>query len=250
VEIRAGLTESDSLLRLHRLEWRIPHAWELLREVAACNCQSLNATAIGRRLDMSYHTVLHRIASLEDAGLVRVLPSLAGRRPHVLLRHRRLLYALGGRGFSVLRTCLTERITAAWNARAPSTRWFQWEAGTVKRIDLIASTPTETVGFRFVEGQGLRKRDVAPLRLGLQRGVINRGFLLHCGSQAFVTAGAVVVLPAPELLEGMDQWLACGTFKETHRLLRSRLAARGCIRQECLIQTRPLTWEERTASLP
>ena len=250
VETPAETAEPDHLLRLHRLEWGIPLAWELLRENAVSPSQILNASAIGRRLDMSYHTVLHRIASLEDAGLVRVLPSLAGRRPHVLLRDRRLLYALGGRGFSVLRTCLTERITTAWNARAPSTIWFQWEAGTVKRIDLIASTPKEAVGFRFVEGQGLRKRDVAPLRLGLQRGVINRGFLLHCGSQAFVTACAVVVLPAPELLLDMDQWLACGTFKETHRLLRSRLAVRGCIRQKCLIQSRPLTWEERTASLP
>jgi len=225
-------------------------AWELLRELAMIPGQILNASVIGRCLDMSYHTVLHRVASLEDAGLVRVLPSLAGRHPHVLLRDRWLLQALGGTGLSVLRTCLTEHITAAWNARAPATRWFQWEAGTVKRIDLIASTPKEAVGFRFVEGQGLRKRDVAPLRLGLQQGVINRGFLLHCGSQAFVTARAVVVLPAPELLADMDQWLACGTFREAHRLLRSRLAAHGCIRQECLIQNRPHTWEERTASLP
>jgi len=250
VEIAAEIAESDHLLRLHRLEWHIPLAWELLREIAASAGQALNASAVGRRLAMSYHTVLHRVALLDDAGLVRVLPSLAGRHPHVLLRDRRLLQALGGSGFSLLRTCLTERITAAWNARAPCTRWFQWEAGTVKRIDLIASTQQEAGGFRFVEGQGLRRRDVAPLRLGFQQGVINRGFLLHCGSQAFVTARVVVALPAPELLVDMDQWLACGTFKEMHRLLRSRLAARGCIRQECLIQNRPLTWEERTASLP
>jgi len=250
VEIPSEIAESDHFLRLHRLQWRIPLARELLWEIAVCSGQSLNASAIGRCLDISCHTVFHRVAAFEDAGLVRVLPSLAGRRPHVLLRDYRLLQALGGSGLSVLRTCLTERITAAWNARAPSTRWFQWEAGTVKRIDLIASTQQESVGFHFVEGLGLRKRDVAPLRLGLQRGVIRRGFLLHCGSQAFITARAVVALPAPELLASMDQWLACGSFREARELLRSRLAARGCIRQECLIQTRPLTWEERTASLP
>ena len=114
----------------------------------------------------------------------------------------------------------------------------------MKRIDLVASSPRETVGFRFVEGLGLRKRDVAPLRLGVQRGIINRGFLIHCGSQAFMTARVVIVLPVQEFLDNMHQWLACGSFQEARELLR------GCIRRKCLIQTRPLLWEERTASLP
>jgi hypothetical protein len=228
------MADSDSL----------PLAWELLREIAACNGQAVNASAIGRRLDMSYHTVLHRIASLQDAGLVRVLPYLAGRRAHVLIRDCRLLQALGGGSPAVLRARLTERIATALDARAPSTRWYQWEAGTVKRIDLVASTPQETVGFQFVEGLGLRKRDVAPLRLGLQRRVIDRGFLIHCGSQSFLTARVVIVLPTQDFLDRMDQWLACGSFPEARELLRS------CIRQKCLIQSRPFTWEERTASLP
>ena len=223
----------------------MPLAWELLRQIAACSGQALNASAIGRRLDMSYHTVMHRIALLQDAGLVRVLPSLAGRRPQVLLRDCLLLESLGGAGSALLRARLSERITEAWDTRAtPSTRWFQWEAGTVKRIDLIASGRKETVGFRFVEGQGLRKRDVAPLRLGVQRRVIDRGFLLHCGSQAFMTAGVIIVLPVPDFLNSLDQWLACVSFREARELLR------GCIRRKCLIQSRPFTWEERTASLP
>ncbi len=221
----------------------IPLAWELLREMAACNGQAVNASAIGRRLGMSYHTVLHCMALLEDAGLVRVLPSLAGRRPHILLRDCPLLEALGGASPALLRACLTERITAAWNTRFPSARWFQWEAGTVKRIDLIASTPKETIGFRFVEGLGLRARDVAPLRLGVQRRAIDRGFLLHCGSQAFITARVIIALPVPDFLGSLEQWLACNSIQEARELLR------GCIRQKCLIQSRPLLWEERTASL-
>lgn len=224
------MAESDSLLRLHRLEWRVPLAREILREVAACNGQALNASAIGRRLYISYHTVLLRIALLETAGLVRVLPSLAGRRPHVLLRDCRLLEALGGSSLAILRASLTERITAACTARAHSNRWFQWEAGMVKRIDLVASTPRETVGFRFVEGQGLRNQDWAPLRLGFERGIVDRGFLVHCGSQAFVTARSVIVLPLPEFLDSLDQWLACGSFREARELLRRRAASSALTR--------------------
>ncbi|HYW81691.1 MAG TPA: hypothetical protein VFB30_00435, partial [Spirochaetia bacterium] len=55
-EIRAGLAESDHLLRLHRLEWGIPLARELLKELVVSPGQILNASAIGRRLDISYHT--------------------------------------------------------------------------------------------------------------------------------------------------------------------------------------------------
>jgi hypothetical protein len=193
---------------LHWLEWRTPIARDVLREVAACKGQALNASAIGRRLDISYHTVLHRIASLETAGLVRVLPSLAGRRPHVLLRDCRLLETLGGSSLAMMRASLTERITTTFKAR-----YFQWEAGKSKRIELVASSPRETVGFRFVEGQALRNRDWAPLRL-------------------------------QEFLDHLGQWLACGSFREARDLLR------GCIARECLIQTMPLIWEEPTASLP
>jgi hypothetical protein len=168
--------KSDQLMTadlqgLHWLEWRMPLAREILREIAACSGQALNASAIGRRLDISYHTVLHRIASLEIGGLIRVLPSLAGRRPHVLLRDCRLLETLGSNSLAMLRASLTERITTTFKAR-----YSQWEAGKSKRIDLVASTPRETVGFRFVEGQGLRNRDWAPLRLGIERGVVDRGF--------------------------------------------------------------------------
>ena len=51
----------------------------LLRELAARNGLPLNASAIGRRLRFSCNTVIHRINLLEEAGTIRVLPSLAGR---------------------------------------------------------------------------------------------------------------------------------------------------------------------------
>jgi predicted AAA+ superfamily ATPase len=200
---------------------------ELLREIASRNGQSLNASAIGRRMGLSCHAVQHRIAALKEAGMIRILPSLARRRPHVLLRDCRLVQALGASHLAVMRTCLTERITATYKARDSSARFFQWEAGRVKRIDLIVSSPQETVGFQFIESQALHNRDWGALRVGFARGIVDRGFVVHRGSQAFLTARVVIALPIQEFLGNLDQWLACRSFQEAHVLL-SVLSLRGC----------------------
>jgi hypothetical protein len=195
-------------------------AEELLREVSACCGQSLNASAIGRRLGLACNTILHRIAMLEEAGVIRILPSLAGRHPHVLLRDCRFLKALGGGRAAILRAYLTERITMSYGAGDSCVRFFQWEAGRVKRIDLVASTSKETVGFQFSDRPAVRNRDWAPLRLAVEKGVVNRGFLVHCGMGAFVTARAVSVVPIQGFLENLDRWLGCGNFREARQLLR------------------------------
>ena len=192
----------------------------LLREISACNGRALNASAIGRRLGLSCHSILHRIAVLQDAGIIRVLPSLAGRHPHVLLRDCRFLKALGGSRAAILRACLTERITMSYGAGASCVRFFQWEAGRVKRIDLVASTSKETVGFQFSDRPAVRNRDWAPLRLAVEKGVVNWGFLVHCGMGAFVTARAVLVVPVQGFLDNLDRWLGCGNFREARQLLR------------------------------
>jgi len=105
----------------------------LLREISACNGQALNASAIARRLGLSCHSILHRIAVLQDAGIIRVLPSLAGRHPHVLLRDCRFLKALGGSRAAILRACLTERITKSYQAGASCVRFFQSATGIGRR---------------------------------------------------------------------------------------------------------------------
>ncbi len=216
--------------------WQIPQAEDLLRGIAARNGQSLNASAIGRRLGLSCHAVRHRIAALEKAGVIRFLPSLTGRRPHVLLRDCRLLQALGAGDLAVMRTCLTERITTTFNAGASAVRYFQWETGRVKRIDLVASTSKESIGFKFMERPALRNRDWEPLRQDVTQGVVDRGFLIHCGAHAFIVARVVIALPMQEFLGYLDQWLACRNFREAHELLRRRmprvflsvLSMRGC----------------------
>ena len=158
------------------------------------------------------------LLSWKKPGMIRLLPSLAGRRPHVLLRDGRLLQELGAGRLAVMRTFLTERIATTLNR----SRCFQWEAGKVKRMDLVVATPQESIGFLFTERAILRNRDMVSLRLAIERKVVGRGFLVYCGAYAFVAARTILVLPIEEFLCNMEQWLACRSFREAHGLLRQR----------------------------
>jgi hypothetical protein len=183
----------------------------------------LNAAAAGRRLGISAAAVRYRVALLEKARLIRVLPSLAHRREHLVLRDGRLLQELGGSPGAILRTCLTECIIVGLAATGPPVRCFRWEAGRVKRIDLVTFNSKEKLGFRFSERLVPLDRDVACLRNGLHRGIIDRGFLIHCGVQACLTARVVIVLPVREFVGNLQAWLACGSFREARELLRKVL---------------------------
>jgi hypothetical protein len=150
--------------------------------------------------------------------MIRVLPSLAERRPHVLLREGRLPQEPGAGRLALMRTFLTERIVTALSAG----RCSQWEGGKVTRTDLVVATSHESIGFLFTERTILRNRDLAPLRLGLERKVVDRGFLVYCGAYAFVAARMILALPVEEFLCNTEQRLACCSFREAHELLRLR----------------------------
>jgi len=190
---------------------------DLLREIASRDGHGLNASAIGRRLGLSCHAVLHRIAALEKAGTIRVLPSLARRRSHVLLRDGRLLQELGAGHLAVMRAFLIEQISTTLGDR----RCFQWEAGKVKRVDLVVADSRESVGFLFTGRAILRNRDIAPLRLAIERGVADRGFLVYRGAYACVAPRRILVLPIEEFLRSAERWLACRSFREALTLLRT-----------------------------
>ena len=104
---------------------------------------------------------------------------------------------------------------------APPVRCFQWETGRIRRIDLVVSTAKETVGFRLTGDLFLHNRDVASLRLGIERGVIDRGYLVYCGSHACMTARVVIVLPVQDFVDHLDRWMACGSFQEAREVFRA-----------------------------
>jgi hypothetical protein len=192
---------------------------DLLSLVAARNGDTQNASEIGRQLGISYHAVFRRIDTLESLGMIRVLRAPKSRRSHVLLRDCRLLQALGGSPLGVMRTCLTECIVRGLSG-GPLTCW---ESGRVKRVDLVARTEKEKIGFAFSQTMHPRNLDLASLRLAAGRRVIDRGFLVHRGEHPFIAARVVIALPVGEFLGNLDRWLACRSFKEAHGLLRERL---------------------------
>jgi hypothetical protein len=186
----------------------------LLREIAAHNGEPFNASSTARQLGLSAAAVRYRVALLEKAQLIRVLPSLARRRPHLLLRDGRLLMDLGGTPEAVLHTCLTQCIIVGLSCTARHVRFFQWETGRTKRVDLVACTAVEKVGFRLAGDLFLRNQDVACLRIGIDRGLIDRGYLVYCGSHACFAERRVIALPVPDFILHIDRWLACTSFPE------------------------------------
>jgi hypothetical protein len=216
------------LRRVDDLEWlelSVSHARDLLRRLAAGGGAGLNAAELGRSVGLSSIEVKRCVKQLEEAGVVRLLPSLSGRRPWIVLRDCRLLRDLGGTRPDVLRACLTERAAAVLRARDPSTGLFHWESGGAARLDLVARCGGESVGFLVLETRVPRRRQWAPLRIALQKGVIGRGFLLHCGRRSFVTLGAVVVLPLLDFMGEREAWLGCRSFAEAQGMLESRARA-------------------------
>ncbi len=192
---------------------------DLLSLVAARNGEVQNASEIGRQLGISYHAVYRRLDTLESLGLIRVLRTTCSRRPHVQLRDCRLLLELGGSPLAVMRTCLTECIVKGL-AYGPCT---YWEAGRVKRVDLVVRTDKERIGFAFTQTTSPRNRHLASLRLAARRKVIGRGFLVHRGEHPFIAARVVIGLPVGEFLRQLDRWLACRSFTEAHGVLRELL---------------------------
>lgn len=184
------------------MEYRL---WNfLIREIEVRNGQSLNSSAIGRRIGLSNHAVKDRLDLLERAGTIRVLPSLAGHRPQVLLRDSLLL-----------RVALTERVAAIMGPA----RLFCWQATRKKQLDLVVAMPQARTGFLFLEDQ-VRNKHRAVMRLAFEQGIINRGFIIHDESRAYVTARACLALPVGMFLDRIGRWLACRSFREARDLLR------------------------------
>jgi hypothetical protein len=50
-------------------------------------------------------------------------------------------------------------------------------------------------------------RDWLPLDIASRRSVIRRGFLLYAGSQTFIVASVVQVLPLQSFMRDFDDWI-------------------------------------------
>lgn len=157
--------------------------------------RTFNTAAISRELGVSRPTVVSYVQGLESEGLVHLLPFYGGTRRPLLI--------VG----SSSRGIWAESIIARISQIAPESRFFWWKTGQTRVIELIADIGTERIGFRFLPSPLPRRRDWLPLDIASRRGVIRRGFLLYAGSQTFVVASVVQVLPLQSFMRDFEDWI-------------------------------------------
>ncbi len=167
----------------------------LIGLLAERNGKPLNAAAIGRQFGFSQTTAMAWVKDLAHQGFVRLIPSFeAVRRPLLFLPE------------SFLGSCVEAVITTLTDV-APGSRFFWWKTGRVRQIPVLAETGQRRLGFCFCAFRVPQKRDWWPLRLACQRGLIQRGYLLHTGSRAFAVNPSIFGLPFAAFLSEPEDWI-------------------------------------------
>ena len=165
------------------LSARPPTIDRLFRMLAAVNGQEWNASALGRSLGLSYHTVNTYLDYLEQAFLIRRLPAYHAnvrkrlvKRPKVYWRDSGLLHALMGiTGFD-------ELLRQPWVGAS-------WEGHVIDQI----VTALSQVGHRF-EAWHLRSADGRELDL-----------LLKLGSELWAVEVKLTTRPTPAHMARLNE---------------------------------------------
>jgi predicted AAA+ superfamily ATPase len=178
----------------------------------------LNASALGRSLGVTYHTVQHLLDLLEGYFLVRRLPPYhanLGKRlvkaPKIYLRDSGILHHLLGIGTkeqlfqspargNSFEGFMLEQLVARESLRNPGSRFFFFRTQTGIEVDLIVDRGQTRVGYEFKCAVSTDGKDVAHLKAALAEGVIHEGVLVYRGDRAFAVAEGVSVVPASALL--------------------------------------------------
>ena len=186
---------------------------DLVALLGPFNGKVVNTAAISRELGVSRRTGRSRLRALERDGRLRLLPFYGG----------------GGRSLLYLPQSFTGACVDAVITRMleilPESRFFWWKTGRTRRIDLLAVTGREQIGFRFCSEPMVRNGDWWPLRIAYRRGLIQRGFLLYTGTQSFVVAAVVQGLPLGAFFKELESWILIRRSKEEAREAQTRLNA-------------------------
>jgi hypothetical protein len=170
---------------------------DLVSLLAPLNGLPLNVTMAARLLGVSHPTAVLRLRELERRAEIRILPSLVrARRPTLYLRGR-----FDQRPASFRAACIEAVMSSL-----PGGRFACWTTGRVRRIDLVAEVAGQSVGFCFCR-LPWKNADWLSLAIGMKRGVIARGFLLHGGRRAYFVRRMVHALPVQSFLEEPLEWI-------------------------------------------
>lgn len=154
----------------------------------------LNSLEVGWLLGISHPTALAYLHHLEEVGLVTRVPFYGGGKRPLLIA-----WEDPSPRASLLRALQDLR---------PDCRLHWWECTRARVVSLLADLGNERVGFCFSSAQRPQRRDWQPLALAINRGVIDRGFLLHAGDRAFKPHGLRIFgLPLHLLMEQLGEWM-------------------------------------------
>jgi hypothetical protein len=176
--------------------------------LASWDGKVLNTAAISRELGVCRRSCVAVLRTLERQGRLSLLP----------------FHGSGGKSLLYMRESFRGLCVAAIIKRmreiAPESRFSWWKTGRVRRIDLVAATAREQIGFEFTTAPVVNNRDWWPLRIAYRRGLIDRGFVLYPGDRAFVVGAVALGLPLDAFFDEMDAWiLVRRTVKESRDAL-------------------------------
>jgi len=123
------------------------------------------------------------------------------------------------------------RLLETLQAVLPSARFTSWRGGHPRSVQVVAELETERIGFCVCQSPLHYPRHWLPLIFACQRGVVQRGFLLHEEPEASLKASRVVTMPLTAFLADPVRWIH-GTAGQASRRAavrqfnRERLAPR------------------------
>ena len=171
----------------------------------------LNASDLGRSLGVSYHTVNDYLDILEGHYLIRRLqpyhPNIRKRivkSPKVYIRDTGVLHYLLGivternlleapkRGNS-WEGLMIEQIVALEKMQRVGSQFYFYRTYAGAEIDLIIDRGQERVGYEFKCSISASRKDWSNLKIGIEDGVINKGFVVYLGERIYPVSDNISV---------------------------------------------------------
>jgi len=192
----------------------------LMMMIAHSHGGMLNASAMGRSLGFTYHTIQNALDILEGYFLVRRLPAYhiniskrLVKAPKLYIRDSGILHNLLGiasqdhllqspqRGNS-FEGFMIEQIISMENLKAPGSGFYFYRTHLGVEIDLVVENRGTKIGYEFKCGASVKQEDFAHLKTAIADGVIQKGFLVYLGDKSFNINEAISVIQAPDFLIG------------------------------------------------
>jgi hypothetical protein len=209
---------------------RLPRRLTIRRAVALLiplNGGTLNTALAGRLLCVSRTTAAAVVHSLQQRGIVFLLPFLGGKRKPLFYLSSRL-----GTEPERFRAFCIEAVMRAF----PWSGFFWWMTGRVRYVDLVMQVGARRIGFCFSPGGMVRYSDWLPLDIAIRRRVVHGAFLLYAGDRASLRCRCIQVLPLGAFLKEPEAWLFERQALREARDARNRineLAWRATRRRAC-----------------